>query len=214
MSSGLDSSVLVLNRNYTAVHVVGARRAFRLLCREHAEVVTPPEDNVHDRTQWGAYDFESWIELSQSRHLFTADDETDWVRTINMSIRVPRIIRLLIFDRTPGKSVKFNRRNIFARDDSRCQYCGRRFPTTELSLDHVVPKSRGGMSTWDNIVCACTRCNAHKGGRLPHEAGMKLIRKPYRPKSSPVLQLKTAQPKYQSWRHFIDEAYWSVQLKD
>jgi len=212
MSSGLDSSVLVLNRNYTAVHVVGARRAFRLLCKDHAEVVDLSRDGAVQAEQWNTYDFETWIELSQARHLFPEDG--DWVRTVNKSIRVPRIIRLLIFDRMPRKAVKFNRRNIFARDDNRCQYCGRRFPTTELSLDHVVPRSRGGSADWTNIVCACTRCNARKGGRLPSEAGMKLIQRPERPKSSPVLQLKTAQAKYRSWKHFVDEAYWSVQLKD
>jgi len=207
MPSGLDASVLVLNRNYMAIHVVEARRAFRLLCKDHAEVVSQAGE------QWNSYDFESWIELSQARHLFPHQDG-DWVRTVSLTIRVPRIIRLLLFSRSPRRTVKFNRRNIFARDDSRCQYCGRRFPTSELSLDHVVPRSRGGLSTWTNIVCACSRCNARKGGRRPKEAGMKLIRQPYRPKSSPVVRLKIASPKYQSWKHFVNEAYWSVPLKD
>ena len=206
MSSGLDASVLVLNRDYTAVHVVGARRAFTLLCKEHAEVVSLTGE------QWNTYDFESWIELSQSRHLFR--EEGDWIRTVNFTIRVPKIIRLLLFDRRPSRTVKFNRRNIFARDDNRCQYCGRRHPTPELSIDHVIPRSRGGLSTWTNVVCSCTRCNTRKGGRLPEEAGMTLVRRPIKPKSSPVVQLKIASPKYQSWKHFVDEAYWSVQLKD
>lgn len=208
MSSGLDASVLVLNRNYTAIHVVGARRAFRLLCNERAEVVSQTGE------QWDTYDFESWIELSRARRFFEAEEHGDWVRTFHLTIRVPRIIRLLLFDRRPRRTVKFNRRNLFARDDNHCQYCGRRFPTSELSLDHVVPRSRGGLSTWTNIVCACTRCNARKGGRLPREAHMTLVRKPYRPKSSPVLELKIASPKYHSWKHFVDEAYWSVPLKD
>ena len=207
MPSGLDASVLVLNCNYTAIHVVGARRAFRLLCKDHAEVVTQTGE------QWDTYDFESWIELSQARHLFPKEDG-DWVRTVSLTIRVPRIIRLLLFSRLPRKTIKFNRRNIFARDGGRCQYCGRRFPTPELSLDHVVPRSRGGLSTWLNVVCACTRCNARKGGKLPREAGMTLVKKPYKPKSSPVVRLKIASHKYQSWKHFVDEAYWSVPLKD
>jgi len=206
MSDALEASVLVLNKNYTAVHVIGVRRAFRLLAKEHAEVL------LQDNDRWNTYNFESWIQLSQSRHLFT--DDGDWIHTVSLAIRVPRIIRLLIFDRLPSKVVKFNRRNIFARDDNRCQYCGHRFPTTELSLDHVVPRSQGGLSSWTNIVCACTRCNARKGGRLPREASMSLIRKPLRPKSSPILQLRTANPKYQSWKHFLDDAYWSVPLKD
>jgi 5-methylcytosine-specific restriction endonuclease McrA len=207
MASGLNASVLVLNRNYTAVHVVGARRAFRLLFKERAEVVT------NDGDQWNTYDFETWVELSQARHLFPQED-ADWIRTVDLSIRVPRIIRLLLFDRLPRRGVKLNRRNIFARDNNRCQYCGRRFPSSELSIDHVVPKSRGGLSTWTNVVCCCTRCNARKGGRLPVEARMKLTRPPVRPRSSPVVRLKIASPKYRSWKHFVDEAYWSVQLRD
>ena len=172
MQSGLNASVLVLNRNYTAIHVVDVRRAFRLLYSDRAEVVTQTGD------QWSTHDFDSWVELSQARHLFP-DEDGDWIRTVNLSIRVPRIVRLLLFDRIPRQTVKFNRRNIFARDASRCQYCGRRFPSSELSLDHVVPRSRGGQSTWTNIVCACTRCNARKGGRLPAEANMHLIRRPH-----------------------------------
>ena len=207
MSSGLNASVLVLNRNYAALHVVRARRAFGLLCKRRAEVVSQEGD------EWNSYDFESWIELSQSRHLFPEEDG-DWVHTVTLRIRVPQVIRVLTYARRPERTVKFNRRNIFARDDNRCQYCGRRFPTTELSLEHVVPRSRGGQSTWTNVVCACTRCNARKGGRLPQEAGMRLIRQPYKPKTNPVLQLKVASPKYQSWKHFVDEAYWSVPLRD
>ena len=207
MGSAMSASVLVLNRSYTAVHVVGVRRAFRLLCKDHAEVI------LQTGNEWNSYDFESWVQLSQSRHLFR-DEDGDWIHTVRLSIRVPKVIRLLLFDRKMSRAVRFNRRNIFARDGGRCQYCGRRFPTSELSLDHVVPRSRGGLSTWENVVCACARCNARKGGRLPQEAGMTLIQKPYRPKSSPVVQLKLALPKYQSWKQFVDEAYWSVPLRD
>jgi 5-methylcytosine-specific restriction endonuclease McrA len=205
--SGLDASVLVLNRNYMAIHVVDARRAFRLLCKDHAEVVSQTGD------EWNSYNFDSWIELSQSRHLFPAGDG-DWVRTVSLSIRVPRIIRLLLFSRLPRQTVKFNRRNIYARDDYSCQYCGKSFPTSELSLDHIVPRSQGGQSTWTNLVCACTRCNTRKGGRRPAEAGMRLIRPPAQPRRSPVIRLKISSPKYQTWKHFVDEAYWSVPLKD
>lgn len=207
MSAALQASVLVLNRNYSAVHVIRVRRAFRLLSKEHAEVVSQTGE------EWNTYDLETWIEVSQARHLFPKEDG-DWVHTVNLTIRVPRIIRLLLFDRMPHRAVKFNRRNIFARDGNRCQYCGRRFPTPELSLDHVVPRSRGGLSTWTNMVCACSTCNARKGGKLPKEARMSLIRKPHRPKTSPVVRLKIPSRKYQSWKHFVDEAYWSVPLRD
>jgi len=203
----LDASVLVLNRLYVAVHVVSARRAFALLCKDCAEVI----DITDERFE--AYDFESWIEVSQLRDRWPASDHDDWVHTVSLTIRVPRIIRLLGYDRLPRRAVHFNRRNLFARDDNRCQYCGRRFPTSELSLDHVIPRSMGGATVWENVVCACTACNKKKGGRTPQEANMRLIRPPREPKRSPVLTLKLRSPKYQSWRHFLSEAYWSVPLK-
>jgi 5-methylcytosine-specific restriction endonuclease McrA len=109
--------------------------------------------------------------------------------------------------------VKFNRRNVFARDEGRRQYCGKKFPTSELTLDHVVPRTQGGRTTWENIVCACVECNVKKGGRTPEQAHLRLVRKPFRPKTSPVLHVKLGNAKYQSWKTFLDNAYWNVELK-
>ncbi len=205
-ASALDSSVLVLNRLYMAVNVISARRAFVLLAKEQAEVLTV-EDDVYN-----SYDFETWIEVGKARDRWQ-DEQVEWVRAISFEIMVPKVIRLLFYDRLPQTRVKFNRRNIFARDENRCQYCGKKHPTPELSLDHVIPRSRGGRTTWDNVVCSCTRCNARKGGRLPEEAGLKLVRKPIKPRRSPVIHLKLRSGKYQSWKQFLDHAYWSVELK-
>lgn len=207
MSAGaLTASVLVLNRFYMAVQVVSARRAFALLAKDQAEVVMAEGDRFE------AYSLSSWIEASRLKERF-AGHEIDWVRTVSMEVLVPRIIRLVSCERLPAGRVKFNRRNLFARDESRCQYCGKRFSTQDLSIDHIVPRSRGGLSTWMNVVVACTRCNARKGGRLPLEAGMRLIREPFVPKKSPLLDLKTRATRYASWRKFLDEAYWSVELR-
>ena len=109
--------------------------------------------------------------------------------------------------------MKFNRRNIFARDNNQCQYCGKRFPTCGAEPRPRSAASQGGASTWENIVCACVACNVKKGGRTPKEAHMHLIRKPEKPKRSPMLNLKLTHSKYQSWRTFLDNAYWSVELK-
>jgi 5-methylcytosine-specific restriction endonuclease McrA len=203
----LESSVLVLNKLFMAVHVISVRRAFCLLCKELAEVVSL-EDG-----QFATYDFVTWRELSEYRAANFRRVDDDWVRTVNSQIQVPRVIRLLEYDKLPKQAVKFNRRNIFARDNNQCQYCGKRFSTAELSLDHVVPRSQGGVSTWDNIVCACLNCNVRKGGRTPRQAHMALIKKPEKPKRSPVLNLKLTQSKYQSWQAFLDNAYWDVELK-
>jgi len=206
-NSALDASVLVLNKLFMAIHIISVRRAFCLLCKDLAEVVTL-EDG-----QFATYNFETWREVSEYRAQHFREEEDDWVRTTTSEIQVPRVIRLLDYDRLPRQTVKFNRRNIFARDNNQCQYCGKKNPTSELSLDHVLPRSQGGLSTWENIVCACVSCNVKKGGRTPKEAGMHLIRKPEKPKRSPLLNLKMTHKKYQSWRTFLDNAYWNVELK-
>lgn len=209
VTSPLDASVLVLNKLFMAVHVISVRCAFILLCKELAEVVSQ-EDG-----QFATYDFPSWREISEYRlknFQFRAEED-DWVRTASTQIQVPRVIRLLDYEKVPRHAVKFNRRNIFAHDNNQCQYCGKRFATSDLSLDHVVPRSQGGLSSWENIVCACIDCNVRKGGRTPKQAHMSLIRKPDKPKRSPLLNLKLSSKKYESWRTFLDNAYWSVELK-
>jgi 5-methylcytosine-specific restriction endonuclease McrA len=189
-----------------AIRVVSARRAFNLLIKNLAEVVSGENDS------YISYDLNSWLEVSQLKAQFERE-ETDFVRTVRMEIAVPRIIRLLGYDRLPRQDVKLNRRNIYARDHSICQYCGRKFPTQELSLDHVVPRAAGGRTTWDNLVCACVYCNAKKGGRTPHQAHMHLMKVPVKPKRNPVINVRLGSDKYASWKHFLDHAYWSVELK-
>ena len=204
--SGLDCNVLVLNKHYMAVRIMGAKRAFSLLFRQLAEVVS------FEQGSYSNYDFQSWCEVSQFRRNFEPDGH-DWVSTVNFYIAVPRIIRLLFYDRLPRSEVKFNRRNIFARDKNSCQYCGKRYPTTELSLDHIIPKSMGGKSVWANVVCSCTGCNVKKGGRTPRQAGMTLIQKPIKPKHNPLVHVHLSHQRYRSWKQFLDHAYWSVELK-
>jgi 5-methylcytosine-specific restriction endonuclease McrA len=206
LKSGLDCSVLVLNKHYMAIRIVRARRAFSLLFRELAEVVSFEEGN------YANYNFQSWCDVSHFKRDFEPDGN-DWVATVNFHIAVPRIIRLLFYDRLPRNEVKFNRRNIFARDKNCCQYCGKRHPTSELSLDHIIPRSIGGESVWSNIVCACVRCNVKKGGRTPKQAGLTLIKKPVKPKRNPLIHVHLGHQRYRSWKQFLDHAYWSVELK-
>lgn len=203
---GLDARVLVLNRAYAAVRVITARRAFVLLARDCAEVIDA------DNGSYANYDLRSWTELSELRRRFEPDAH-DWVRTVRIQIAVPKIIRLIGYDKLPEQGVKLNRRNLFARDRNRCQYCGNLFPSSELSLDHVIPRSQGGPDTWENLVCACVKCNSRKGGRTPEQARMRLIAVPKRPRRNPLIALRLGHDKYHSWKAFLDEAYWSVELK-
>jgi 5-methylcytosine-specific restriction endonuclease McrA len=204
--SGLDCSVLVLNRHYMAIRIVGARRAFSLLFRQLAEVISFEEGT------YANYDFKDWCDVSRFKRSFEPDAH-DWVSTVNFYVAVPRVIRLLFYDRLPRTDVKFNRRNIFARDRGCCQYCGGKYPSSELSIDHVIPRSIGGKSVWENVVCACTECNVKKGNRTPAQAGLTLVAKPVKPKHSPLVHIHLGHQRYRSWKQFLDNAYWSVELK-
>jgi len=204
--SALNAQVLVLNKLWMAIRVVDAKRAFSMLFRDQAEVIRV------DDGSYSTHDFDAWTDLSMAREQFEAHDY-EWVRTVRLQIAVPKVIRLLGYDRLPQQQVKLNRRNIFARDRNTCQYCGDQFATSELSLDHILPRSQGGKSSWKNLVCCCVRCNTRKGGRTPVQAGIRLIRQPVRPKRNPVISLRMGSDKYASWRAFLDNAYWSVELK-
>lgn len=195
--SPLQASVLVLNRSYVAVHVVNVRRAMCLVYRNIAEV-------IHiENGQFANYDFATWCELS----LWWQEDESysdcEFIRTVAFPVQVPRVVRLIEYDRLPRTTVRFNRRNLFARDDHRCQYCGLRFSTSELSIDHVIPRSRGGGTSWENVVCCCLRCNTKKGGRTPAEARMHLLKLPVRPRHNPNFAVKLRQPRYEMWSVFL-----------
>lgn len=208
-ASSLDASVLVLNKFFMAMNVVNVKRAITLLYKNTAEVVSV------DEGRFNSYSMESWRDVSLLKGQLGLPEEAGdgWIRTVSLEIQVPKIIRLLFYDKIPSWGVKFNRRNIFARDENHCQYCGCKFSTTELSLDHIKPRSRGGKTTWTNVVCACTECNKRKGGKTPEEAGLSLIRKPFVPKHSPIITLKLNSNRYSSWKQFLDHAYWSVPLK-
>jgi 5-methylcytosine-specific restriction endonuclease McrA len=201
MSGLLGQQVLVLNRLWQAVNVCSVRRALTLLFQGHAQVVLNEADG-----SFQTYSFREWRDLS------LGEPHPESIHTISFKIRVPRVILLLVFDQVPAKEVKFTRHNIFERDKNTCQYCGSVFDRRDLNLDHVIPRDRGGPTTWDNIVCSCIRCNTRKGNRTPQEAGMRLIRKPKRPKWRPFLHVHVGLPAHEQWKHFVDLAYWNVEL--
>jgi 5-methylcytosine-specific restriction endonuclease McrA len=201
MKSVLNQHVLVLNRLWQAVNICTARRALTLLFQGHAQAVFNAEDG-----SFQAYNFQEWRDFSERA------PQEESVATISFRIRIPRVILLLVYDRLPKKEVKFTRHNIFERDQNTCQYCGRAWDRQDLNLDHVIPRDRGGPTSWENIVCSCIECNTQKANRTPHEAGMHLIRKPKRPKWRPFVQINLSLYRHDSWKHFIDLAYWNVEL--
>lgn len=200
MKSALNEHVLVLNRLWQAVNVCTAKRALCLLFQGHAQVVQPEGRN------YTTLDFESWRDFS-TRH-----PGDDFVRTISLRIRIPKVILLVFFDRMPRKEVKFTRHNIFERDKHQCQYCGKTMERRDLNLDHVIPRDRGGLTNWENIVCSCIECNTEKGNRTPREAGLTLLRTPKRPRWRPFLTVSHTRQPDTSWRHFLDPSMWDVEL--
>lgn len=195
-SSILSQPTLVLDSSWRAVHTVPVRHALRLMFTAAARAVEPETFQTHG--------FETWTELS------VAPDEP-CVRTVKLSIKVPEIVVLTRHRARPRSSVVFNRRNLFARDRNTCQYCGARPGTAELTIDHVLPRSRGGQGSWENCVLACVRCNLKKRNRTPEEAGMNLLHQPHKPAWSPIIDVPVARVR-QSWRKFVSEAYWNVPL--
>lgn len=201
MEAILRSDVLVLNRLYQPVHITSVRRAFVQLYEGVARAV--------DR-DWRTFDFDSWSALSDAAR---EDDGDDRIGTARRRLKVPRVIILVGYELLPKSRVRFSRANIYARDGSRCQYCGHRFARSELNLDHVVPRSRGGLTTWENVVCSCIKCNLRKGGRTPDEAGIKLLKRPVRPRWTPAFRAPARF--YEEWRPFLsvaDMAYWNTEL--
>lgn len=201
MSRGLLlRHVLVLNRNWTAIQLCTVRRALGLLYSDLAQVVT--ED-------YGTHTFDSWLELSQYA-------QTDIIRTPTRKVAAPQVIKLNRYQGFPPRKVRLSRRNIYLRDQMRCQYCGRKPPHDELTIDHVAPRSRGGKTTWANVALACVRCNTRKGDRLPEEAGMRLARAPSRPHwlACAGTWPPTVDHRTPLWQKFIDAAYWNVPLKE
>jgi 5-methylcytosine-specific restriction endonuclease McrA len=194
----LDTGVLVLNRVYQPVHITSVRRAFALLYQGVAKAIDE---------QFQLFDFESWAALAAA--------EGEVVHTVSRTFRVPRVIVLVAYEHLPKSRVRFSRFNIYARDDNTCQYCGRKYRRSDLNLDHVVPRSRGGTTTWENVVCSCIACNLRKGGRTPDEAGMRLLRHPTRPRWTPMFRSATRRAFYREWRPFlsmVDAAYWNAEL--
>lgn len=195
--SVLSQPALVLNESWSAIHTVPVRHALRLMFTGAAKAVAPESYEVHG--------FETWSELSVAAH-------EPCIKTVRLRIRVPEVIVLTGYNGQPCPAAVFSRRNLFRRDHNQCQYCGVRPGTSELSIDHVFPRSRGGKSSWENCVLACMECNRRKRDRTPDEARLKLLKKPEKPKWSPFLEIPVARVR-QSWERFVSDAYWDVKLE-
>ena len=188
MSDVLATPVLVLNRYFAPVQLTTAKRAFVLLYGGAAQALN--EDGE-------THDFDLWRTLP-----IRAQD--DVLPIVGGALRIPRVLHLHKYDRTPRLMVRLTRRNLMLRDGHQCQYCGKRPPIRELNIDHVLPRSRGGEESWENLVTACRVCNLRKGWKTPDEANMRLARRPFRPKWSTSAQiLLGAASQFKEWEPFL-----------
>ncbi|MBI3466340.1 MAG: HNH endonuclease [Planctomycetes bacterium] len=196
MTKMLERPTLVLNRNWQPVNVATVARALVLLWNEAARVVDPAD-----------YQLYTWADWSR---IAPADDEA-FIQAVRSRLRVPEVIVLAAYDRLPSAAVSFSRRNVFKRDHWTCQYCGVQPGGEELTIDHVLPRSQGGVSTWENCVLACIACNKRKADRTPQQAGMKLRKPPVQPAWRPLYARNHV--RIESWSKFVSETYWSVPLE-
>lgn len=197
----MGSDVLVLNRSFYAVQITTWQRALSLVYLDHAHVVDE---------EYRCYSFENWKELSQ----LLSDNPSGFIHTPSFSLALPDVIALRSYDSLPESTVTFTRRNVYEHYGYQCCYCGKKSGSVELNLDHVLPRSRGGKTTWENIVTSCVPCNSKKRNRTPHEASMKLRIQPSRPSWHGPLSLVLHSPVRlkASWQRFVDTMYWNTEL--
>jgi 5-methylcytosine-specific restriction endonuclease McrA len=192
----LERPTLILNRNWQPVNVATVARALVLLWNEAARVVDPDDYRL--------YTWADWSRLAPR-------DGDAFIQAVRARLRVPEVVVLAAYDKLPSAAVSFSRRNVFKRDHWTCQYCGSQPGGEELTIDHVLPRSQGGTSTWENCVLACIDCNKHKADRTPHQAGMKLKKPPVRPTWKPLYARNHV--RIESWSKFVSETYWNVPLE-
>lgn len=179
---------MVLDQSWRAINVVPVHKAVCMVfTREHLIV---------DTETFTTYGFEEWLDRGVV--------EGRPIQTVNSAFDAPRVVVTTAIQKFLKTKVNLNKSTVCKRDGHKCQYCGKTFPDSGLSLDHVVPKSQGGKLTWDNTVAACLKCNVAKGGRTPKQAGMKLLCKPEEPRWSPLFAKRVQSPP-DSWGKFLSK---------
>jgi 5-methylcytosine-specific restriction endonuclease McrA len=187
------SIVLVLNRNWQAINVRTPQEAFCMMATNVATALEIEGEELIRPVTW-----DEWITLPIRPH-------DNAVQTVRGQIRVPTVIVAVNFARVPKKRPKLSAKTIRERDGNRCQYTGVLLRPEEGSLDHVLPRSRGGRDTWENLVWSSKDVNARKANRLPHEAGLRLLKTPRAPKELPVSAFIRNGHNVADWHLFVKE---------
>jgi len=191
----LKEKVLVLNRYYQAIQVTTVQRAICHLVKGSAKVITP---------DWTTHTLEEWVLACR---FYVSNGNGRVIHSPSLSFLAPEAIYLVKFDRLPRLEVVFSRANLLVRDQYTCQYCGKSVKNPkDRTIDHIIPRSRGGKTVWENVVLCCRKCNLRKGDRTPEEAGMKLLKKPKPPAWESIFMEDFPQDKRKTWQQFLDFA--------
>jgi 5-methylcytosine-specific restriction endonuclease McrA len=190
------ATVLVLNRNWQAINVRTPQEAFCMMATNVATGMEIERGNGARAEALRPVTWEEWIELP-------IREQDEAVHTVRGQIRVPTVIVAVNYAKVPKKRPKLCAKAIRERDGNRCQYTGRVLHPNEGSLDHVVPRSRGGKDAWENLVWSAREVNQRKADRLPHEAGLKLLSVPRAPKELPVSALIRNSAEVEDWKLFL-----------
>ncbi len=191
----LQEKVLVLNKYYQAIQITTVQKAICHLVKGTAKVIT---------TDWTTHSFEEWIKISR---FYENGNGNKLIKSPSVAILIPDAIYLPYYESLPKTEVVFSRQNLLLRDKFRCQYCGKLLKNPkDRTIDHVIPKSRGGKTVWTNVVLCCKKCNLKKGNRTPEEAGLKLLKIPKAPKWQALILEEFPKHKKEVWKVFLNFA--------
>lgn len=207
----LNEPTLVLNKNWHPINVIRAKTAFKKVISEKALLL--------DHNDWSTYGLDDWIEKFSYKN-DSIPDGIDVVPSGKISIKLPELIVLNKYDRVPRTDVKLTRRNLLIRDNWTCQYTGKKLRGEDISIDHIIPRTQGGTTTWNNVVICDWKINAKKAGRTPEQAGLRLLKKPSKPQWNPLYSHYVTKIK-KSWSKFLkgnfnweEMGYWDVELEN
>jgi 5-methylcytosine-specific restriction endonuclease McrA len=230
MRSLAHRKVLVLNKNMVAVGVVSLQRAIVMLFSYDPKSKEPKAHIIDD--EYAPWTWEEWAMLSP-------EEGEDAINACSGKFKIPEVIKLNRYDKLPQHKIHFSRRTIYKRDGNQCMYCGRRPGTEELTIDHIIPRSEGGLTTWENCVLACVECNSKKANVMPDRTmviervkdresgrekdvyaqaftvffqggGKKTIKMP----KKPHFDVYRGEIPYKSWSQWLSVCYWRIELEN
>ena len=220
--------VLVLSKNWTPINVISVFKALHKVCNERALFVDP--------LTYQTFKFEEWTNTWEDAIQTAKIEANRVIHLCGNGILAPEVIVATKYagfgyKTSDHRKPKFSRSNLYTRDRGVCQFCSKKLPSSELTMDHIVPRSKGGKVTWTNIVLACVDCNLKKGNKSLKDSGLRLIRQPFEPKAgdlkrSPIDRIlrKIGNRRFpKAWEQFLGKAgidnilsdmYWNVELKE